>query len=82
KLPARLYSIASSYTANPEEVHLTIGAVRYNAHDRERKGVCSILCAERLNPGDKIPVFIQQNENFKLPENPDTPVIMIGPGTG
>jgi len=82
KLPARLYSIASSYTANPEEVHLTIGAVRYNAHDRERKGVCSILCAERLNPGDKLPVFIQQNENFKLPENPDTPVIMIGPGTG
>lgn len=82
KLPARLYSIASSYTANPEEVHLTIGAVRYNAHDRERKGVCSILCAERLNPGDKIPVFIQQNENFKLPENPDTPIIMIGPGTG
>ena len=82
KLPARLYSIASSYTANPEEVHLTIGAVRYNAHDRERKGVCSILCAERLNPGDKLPVFIQQNENFNLPENPDTPVIMIGPGTG
>lgn len=82
KLPARLYSIASSYTANPEEVHLTIGAVRYSAHDRNRKGVCSILCAERLNPGDKIPVFIQQNENFKLPENPETPVIMVGPGTG
>ena len=82
KLPARLYSIASSYTANPEEVHLTIGAVRYNAHDRNRKGVCSILCAERLNPGDKIPVFIQENENFKLPENPETPVIMVGPGTG
>ncbi|MGX6445043.1 assimilatory sulfite reductase (NADPH) flavoprotein subunit [Neobacillus sp. K501] len=82
KMPSRLYSIASSLTANPDEVHLTIGAVRYDAHGRERKGVCSILCAERLQPGDTIPVYIQQNENFKLPTNPDTPIIMIGPGTG
>lgn len=82
KMPARLYSIASSLTANPDEVHLTIGAVRYDAHGRERKGVCSILCAERLQPGDTIPIYIQQNENFKLPANPETPIIMIGPGTG
>ncbi|RFU70380.1 assimilatory sulfite reductase (NADPH) flavoprotein subunit [Peribacillus saganii] len=82
KMPARLYSIASSLTANPEEVHLTIGAVRYDAHGRERKGVCSILCSERLNPGDVLPVYIQHNQNFKLPENPDTPIIMVGPGTG
>ncbi|KAF0819930.1 Sulfite reductase [NADPH] flavoprotein alpha-component [Bacillus sp. ZZV12-4809] len=82
KMPARLYSISSSFEANPDEVHLTIGAVRYDAHGRERKGVCSILCAERLQPGDTLPVFIQQNENFKLPENPDTPIIMVGPGTG
>ena len=46
-MPVRLYSIASSMAANPDEVHLTIGAVRYDAHGRERKGVCSILCAER-----------------------------------
>lgn len=82
KMPARLYSISSSFEANPDEVHLTIGAVRYDAHGRERKGVCSILCAERLQPGDTLPVFIQHNENFKLPENPETPIIMVGPGTG
>lgn len=82
KLPARLYSIASSYAANPEEVHLTIGAVRYEAHGRERNGVCSILCAERLEPGDTLPIYIQKNDNFKLPQNPDAPIIMVGPGTG
>ncbi|MGG1573544.1 assimilatory sulfite reductase (NADPH) flavoprotein subunit [Fictibacillus sp. NRS-1165] len=82
KMPARLYSIASSLSANPDEVHLTIGALRYESHGRERKGVCSILCAERLQPGDTLPVFIQHNQNFKLPKNPDTPIIMVGPGTG
>lgn len=82
KIPPRLYSIASSITANPDEVHLTIGAVRYEAHDRKRNGVCSILTAERLQPGDTLPIFIQQNENFKLPQDPDAPIIMVGPGTG
>ncbi|GED14168.1 assimilatory sulfite reductase (NADPH) flavoprotein subunit [Aneurinibacillus migulanus] len=82
KMPARLYSIASSLSANPDEVHLTIGAVRYDAHGRKRKGVCSCLCAERLQPGDTLPVYIQPNQNFKLPKNPDTPIIMVGPGTG
>ncbi|TWK28103.1 Sulfite reductase [NADPH] flavoprotein alpha-component [Bacillus licheniformis] len=82
KMPPRLYSIASSFAANPDEVHLTIGAVRYNTHGRDRKGVCSVLCAERLQPGDTLPVFIQPNKNFKLPENPEAPVIMVGPGTG
>lgn len=82
KMPARLYSISSSLEANPDEVHLTIGAVRYNTHGRDRNGVCSILCAERLEPGDTLPIYIQSNQNFKLPENPDTPIIMVGPGTG
>jgi sulfite reductase (NADPH) flavoprotein alpha-component len=82
KMPSRLYSIAGSLTANPDEVHLTIGAVRYEAHGRERKGVCSILAAERLQPGDTVPVYIQHNENFKLPKNADAPIIMVGPGTG
>lgn len=82
KMPSRLYSIASSLAANPDEVHLTIGAVRYDAHGRERKGVASILCAERLQPGDTLPVYIQHNDNFALPENPETPIIMVGPGTG
>ena len=82
KMPARLYSIASSISANPDEVHLTIGALRYDAHGRERKGVCSSLCADRIEPGDTLPVYIQHNQNFKLPNNPDTPIIMVGPGTG
>ncbi|SEM11262.1 sulfite reductase (NADPH) alpha subunit [Mesobacillus persicus] len=82
KMPSRLYSIASSLTSNPDEVHLTIGAVRYDAHGRERKGVASILCAERIQPGDTLPVYIQHNDNFALPENPETPIIMVGPGTG
>ncbi|AZV59932.1 assimilatory sulfite reductase (NADPH) flavoprotein subunit [Peribacillus frigoritolerans] len=82
KMPARLYSIASSLSAYPDEVHLTIGAVRYESHGRERNGVCSILCADRLQPGDLLPIYIQHNQNFKQPKNPDTPIIMVGPGTG
>ena len=82
KMPARLYSIASSISANPDEVHLTIGALRYDAHGRERKGVCSSFLADRIEPGDTLPVYIQHNQNFKLPNNPDTPIIMVGPGTG
>ena len=82
KLPARLYSIASSLEANPEEVHLTISVVRYEAHDRDRQGVCSIQCAEHLEPGDTLPIYIHKNENFRLPANAETPIIMIGPGTG
>jgi sulfite reductase (NADPH) flavoprotein alpha-component len=82
KMPARLYSIASSSKANPDEVHLTIRTVRYKAHGRDRYGVCSIQCAERLQPGDKLPVYVHDNPNFKLPANSDTPIIMIGPGTG
>ncbi|KGX91810.1 assimilatory sulfite reductase (NADPH) flavoprotein subunit [Pontibacillus marinus] len=82
KIPFRLYSIASSSKANPDEVHLTIGAVRYNAHNRDRTGVCSVQCAERSEIGDTLPIFVQRNSNFKLPENPDTPIIMIGAGTG
>ena len=82
KMPARLYSIASSLEANPDEVHLTIGAVRYDTHGRKRKGVASIHCAERLQPGDTVSVFVQHNDNFRLPETADTPIIMVGPGTG
>jgi sulfite reductase (NADPH) flavoprotein alpha-component len=82
KLPTRLYSIASSYQANPDEVHLTIGAVRYHANGRDRNGVCSVQIAERIQPGDKLPIYVQNNENFKLPEDPNTPIIMVGPGTG
>ncbi|WP_022793609.1 assimilatory sulfite reductase (NADPH) flavoprotein subunit [Marinococcus halotolerans] len=82
KIPPRLYSIASSPSANPDEVHLTVGAVRYDAHGRPRTGVCSGQCAERTDPGDTLPIYIQHNPNFKLPDNPSAPVIMVGPGTG
>ncbi|MDX6153282.1 assimilatory sulfite reductase (NADPH) flavoprotein subunit [Marinococcus sp. PL1-022] len=82
KIPPRLYSIASSPSANPDEVHLTVGAVRYDAHGRPRTGVCSGQCAERTEPGDTLPIYIQHNPNFKLPDNPSAPVIMVGPGTG
>ncbi|WP_276352319.1 assimilatory sulfite reductase (NADPH) flavoprotein subunit [Cohnella caldifontis] len=82
KLPPRLYSISSSPKASPDEVHVTVRAVRYEAHGRNRYGVCSVHLAERAEPGSKLPVFVQNNPNFKLPDNPDTPIIMIGPGTG
>ncbi|MEH7179508.1 sulfite reductase subunit alpha [Neobacillus vireti] len=82
KMTPRLYSIASSITANPDEVHLTIGAVRYTANERDRNGVCSILCAERVQEGDTLPVFVQTNKHFYLPESQDLDIIMVGPGTG
>ncbi|WP_372631495.1 assimilatory sulfite reductase (NADPH) flavoprotein subunit [Cohnella sp.] len=82
KLPARLYSIASSPSAYPGEVHVTVRSVRYEARARARKGVCSVHLAERVAAGDPLPVFVQQNDNFKLPQNPEAPIIMIGPGTG
>ncbi|MFS0869397.1 assimilatory sulfite reductase (NADPH) flavoprotein subunit [Paenibacillus xylanilyticus] len=82
KIPARLYSIASSSKSFPDEVHLTVRTVRYEARGRERYGVCSVHLAERVEAGDSLPIYIQHNPNFKLPENPDTPIIMIGPGTG
>lgn len=82
KMPPRLYSIASSLNAHPEEVHLTIGAVRYSSHGRDRKGVCSVQCAERTKEGDTLPVFVQPNKHFHLPESHETDIIMVGPGTG
>jgi sulfite reductase (NADPH) flavoprotein alpha-component len=82
KLPPRLYSIASSPKAHPGEVHLTVGVVRYSVNSRPRKGVCSTYLAERIEEGEKAEVFVTPNKNFKLPADPDTPVIMVGPGTG
>ncbi|MNI09973.1 Sulfite reductase [NADPH] flavoprotein alpha-component [compost metagenome] len=82
KIPARLYSIASSPNAYPGEVHITVRTVRYETKGRDRYGVCSVQLAERVQSGEKLPIYIQHNDNFKLPENPETPIIMIGPGTG
>lgn len=82
KLPPRLYSIASSLKQHPDEVHLTVAAVRYCSHGRNRKGVCSTFLADRIDEEATIPVFVDHNNNFKLPADPATPIIMIGPGTG
>lgn len=83
-LQPRLYSIASSQKAFPNEVHLTVGVVRYNAAERERKGVASTFLADftSLRPGQKVSVFVHPSPGFRLPENHSTPVIMVGPGTG
>ncbi len=82
KLPPRLYSIASSPLAHPGEVHLTVAAVRYQTHGRDRKGVCSTYLADLVKPGDVTSLFVQPNKNFRLPADGNTPVIMVGPGTG
>lgn len=82
KLPPRLYSIASSPLVHPGEVHLTVAAVRYEAHGIVRHGVCSTFLADRVQPGDVVSVFVQPNKNFRLPEDPATSIIMVGPGTG
>ena len=79
-MPPRLYSIASSLSAHAEEVHLTVAVVRYEGHERKRKGVCSSYLAERI--GSTIPCYLHPNKNFKLPDDPSTQIIMVGPGTG
>jgi sulfite reductase (NADPH) flavoprotein alpha-component len=81
-LPSRAYSIASSLLAHPEEVHLTVGAVRYEAFGRQKHGVCSSFLADRIALGDTARVYVQQNEYFRLPQNGETDIIMIGAGTG
>ena len=83
KLNVRLYSIASSLAAKPNEVHLTVALVQYESHGRQRKGVCSSWLAQRTDEGTPVPCFISPGKAFRLPEpDEDVPVIMIGPGTG
>jgi sulfite reductase (NADPH) flavoprotein alpha-component len=82
KLPPRLYSIASSPLAHPDEVHLTVASVRYEAHDTMKKGVASTYLADLVNKGDSVLVYTHVNKNFRLPDSDDTPIIMVGPGTG
>lgn len=82
RLTPRMYSIASSQAAHPNEVHTTVRVVRYNAHGAERQGLCSGHLGERAPVGGVMPIFLHENNAFRLPDDPDTPVIMIGPGTG
>ncbi|CNG79692.1 NADPH-dependent assimilatory sulfite reductase flavoprotein subunit [Yersinia kristensenii] len=81
-LTPRLYSIASSQAETESEVHITVGVVRYEIDGRPRTGGASGYLADRLEVDGDIRIFIEHNDNFRLPANPETPVIMIGPGTG
>ncbi|MEF3366732.1 sulfite reductase subunit alpha [Methylocystis sp. 9N] len=81
-LQPRLYSISSSPRATPGRLSLTVDAVRYVVGQRKRLGVASTFLAERIAPGETLPVYVQAAHNFALPDNPATPIVMIGPGTG
>lgn len=80
KLQPRLYSIASSLKQHPDAVHFIIDVIRYESHGRERKGVCSTFIAERCEQ-TPVPIY-PTSSKFRLPENGDIPIIMVGPGTG
>jgi len=82
KLQPRLYSIASSQKQHPQAVHLTIAVVKYVSHGRSRKGVASTFLAERAGGEARVPVFVHSAKGFRLPEDGNTPIIMVGPGTG
>jgi sulfite reductase (NADPH) flavoprotein alpha-component len=81
-LPPRYYSLASSLKAAPDEAHLLIAAVRYETHGRARNGVASVDVADRRRTGEALKVFVKPNQHFRLPADPQRPIIMIGPGTG
>jgi sulfite reductase (NADPH) flavoprotein alpha-component len=82
KLTPRLYSISSSPAAHAGQIHTTVAVIRFTSHNRDRGGVCSTFFADRTSIADRLPIYIQPNKKFKLPANPDAPIIMIGPGTG
>ncbi len=79
KLTPRLYSIASSHAANPDEVHLTVAVVRYEHQGRDHWGSASSYL---LAASNTVPVYVEKNPHFRLPTDPDARTIMIGPGTG
>lgn len=82
RLQPRLYSIASGPSFAEGEAHLTVSAVRYETNGRKKRGAASTWLADGLNAGQTARVFVERNEYFKLPQHPDTPILMIGPGTG
>lgn len=82
RLQPRLYSISSSPLAHKNEVHLTVGAVRYEQGGRKREGVASTFLADRALASGKVLINVHRNNGFRLPSDGSAPVIMIGPGTG
>ncbi len=81
-LQHRAYSISSSGLRNPDQIHLTIASVRFKSHGRDHGGVCSTFLADRIAEGDQAGIFLSPNKAFRVPENNDAPMIMVGPGTG
>ncbi len=81
-LPPRLYSISSSQEVVGQEVHITVSTVRYENKGRLREGACSTFIADRIRVDQEVPVYIERNPGFRLPENGKTPIIMVGAGTG
>jgi sulfite reductase (NADPH) flavoprotein alpha-component len=82
RLTPRMYSIASSQAMHPDTVETTVRVVRYDSHGRARQGVCSSQMGDRADVGATLPIFLHSNQNFRLPDDPSLPVIMVGPGTG
>jgi len=80
--PARLYSISSSQDAVGDEVHITVARVKYQHKGRERSGACSNYLANQIDVDSLVPIFVEKNPAFKLPEDHQTPVILVGAGTG
>ena len=81
-LQHRAYSISSSSKPNPDEVHLTVASVRYDAHGRQHKGVCSTYLADLVDENTDVRIFFTPNSNFRVPADDNLPMIMVGPGTG
>jgi sulfite reductase (NADPH) flavoprotein alpha-component len=82
RLTPRMYSIASSQAMATDAVHTIVRVIRYHTHERDRQGLCSGHLGERAPEGATMPIFLHANNNFRLPEDTTTPVIMVGPGTG
>jgi sulfite reductase (NADPH) flavoprotein alpha-component len=82
RLQPRMYSIASSLAAHPRQVHTTVRVIRYTAHGLDRQGVASGHLGERAPVGATLPIYLHDNKAFRLPEDTNAPIIMIGPGTG
>ena len=81
-LQHRAYSISSSGKMHTDSVHLTVASVRYNAHDRDHKGVCSTYIADLVDSDTAVKIFFSPNKSFRVPEDDSLPMIMVGPGTG
>jgi sulfite reductase alpha subunit-like flavoprotein len=82
QLAPRLYSISSSPLQDPRRVEITVAVVKYRVFEEERKGVCSTYVGERIKPGDRVPVYVYPNPDFRLPLSDKVPIVMVGPGTG